>query len=56
MRFYDDKSTYTGVWKNGGPTIIDKEKFGLEKRVSRLTDPNANLLVKKGVEAISQEG
>lgn len=55
-RFYDDKSTYTGVHKNGGPTIIDKEKYGLESRVSRKYDKFANLLVKKGVEALSQEG
>ena len=25
-RFYDDRSTYTGVHKVGGPTIIDREK------------------------------
>ena len=55
-RFYDDKSTYTGVHKNGGPTVIDKEKYGLENRVSRKYDKKANLLVKKGVEALSQEG
>lgn len=26
VRFYDDKSSYTGVHKQGGPTIIDKNK------------------------------
>lgn len=26
VRFYDDKSSYTGVHKQGGPTIVDKNK------------------------------
>lgn len=26
VRFYDDKSSYTGVHKQGGPTVVDKNK------------------------------
>ncbi|CRG97003.1 p25-alpha family protein, putative [Plasmodium gallinaceum] len=26
VRFFDDKSTYTGVHKQGGPTIVDKNR------------------------------
>lgn len=26
VRFYDDKSNYTGVHKQGGPTIVDKNR------------------------------
>ena len=28
-RLHDDKSTYTGVYKAGGPTVIDYEKQGM---------------------------
>lgn len=24
-KFHDDKNTYTGVYKNGGPTNVDKQ-------------------------------
>jgi hypothetical protein len=34
-RFYDDRSTYTGVHKVGGPTIVDKEKLGLDSLLDR---------------------
>lgn len=34
-RFYDDKSTYTGVHKAGGPTTVDKEKQQLHQLLDR---------------------
>ena len=34
-RFYDDKTTYTGVHKSGGPTIVDKEKITLNQLLDR---------------------
>jgi hypothetical protein len=34
-RFHDDKSTYTGVYKAGGPTIIDYEKLSLSDLTNR---------------------
>jgi hypothetical protein len=34
-RFYDDKSSYTGVHKAGGPTIVDKEKLQLHQLLDR---------------------
>ncbi len=30
-RLHDDKSTYTGVYKAGGPTTIDYEKQGMDR-------------------------
>ena len=35
VRFHDDQSTYTGVHKAGGPTIIDREKATLETLLDR---------------------
>eukprot|EP00998_Keelungia_sp_KM082_P010904 NODE_7125_length_604_cov_46.394130_g7102_i0.p2 GENE.NODE_7125_length_604_cov_46.394130_g7102_i0~~NODE_7125_length_604_cov_46.394130_g7102_i0.p2 ORF type:complete len:159 (-),score=41.25 NODE_7125_length_604_cov_46.394130_g7102_i0:44-520(-) len=29
VKFHDDKSLYTGVYANGGPSTIDKDKMGL---------------------------
>ncbi len=26
VKFHDDKNTYTGVYKAGGPTNVDKDK------------------------------
>ncbi|KAI4835072.1 p25-alpha family protein [Plasmodium brasilianum] len=37
VRFHDDKSTYTGVHKLGGPTIIDKNKTQFSD-ISEITD------------------
>ncbi|SBS88802.1 p25-alpha family protein, putative [Plasmodium ovale wallikeri] len=37
VRFHDDKSTYTGVHKLGGPTIIDKNKTHFSD-ISEITD------------------
>ena len=34
-RFYDDKSSYTGVHKAGGPTVVDKEKLQLHQLLDR---------------------
>lgn len=34
-RFYDDKETYTGVHKAGGPTVVDRDKQGLESLLDR---------------------
>mmetsp|Transcript_19373 Transcript_19373/g.20098 ORF Transcript_19373/g.20098 Transcript_19373/m.20098 type:complete len:569 (+) Transcript_19373:14-1720(+) len=34
-RFYDDKETYTGVHKAGGPTVVDRDKQGLENLLDR---------------------
>ena len=34
-RFFDDKSSYTGVHKAGGPTIVDKEKLPLNQLLDR---------------------
>lgn len=34
-RFYDDKETYTGVHKSGGPTVVDRDKQGLENLLDR---------------------
>jgi hypothetical protein len=34
-RLHDDKSTYTGVYKAGGPTTIDYEKQGMDKLCDR---------------------
>lgn len=34
-RFYDDKETYTGVHKAGGPTVVDRDKQGLDNLLDR---------------------
>ena len=34
-RFHDDKSTFTGVYKEGGPTIIDREKVTMSALCDR---------------------
>ena len=34
-RLHDDKSTYTGVYKAGGPTTIDYEKMGMNNLCDR---------------------
>jgi hypothetical protein len=41
-RFYDDVSTYTGVHKAGGPTIIDYHKQDLSKMINRQVNESAN--------------
>lgn len=35
VRFYDDRSTYTGVHKAGGPTVVDKDKQTLDRLLDR---------------------
>jgi len=35
MRLHDDKSTYTGVYKAGGPTTVDYEKMGMNQLCDR---------------------
>ena len=35
MRFYDDRSTYTGVHKAGGPTVVDRDKQTLDRLLDR---------------------
>ncbi|CXJ25977.1 p25-alpha family protein, putative [Plasmodium berghei] len=53
-RFHDDKSTYTGVHKLGGPTTIDKNKTQFSS-ISEITDRSecnirgVNLSVEKNV-------
>ncbi|SOV23908.1 p25-alpha family protein, putative [Plasmodium sp. DRC-Itaito] len=37
VRFFDDKSTFTGVHKQGGPSIIDKNKTQFSD-LSEITD------------------
>eukprot|EP00471_Norrisiella_sphaerica_P000099 CAMPEP_0184482504 /NCGR_PEP_ID=MMETSP0113_2-20130426/4071_1 /TAXON_ID=91329 /ORGANISM="Norrisiella sphaerica, Strain BC52" /LENGTH=136 /DNA_ID=CAMNT_0026862275 /DNA_START=72 /DNA_END=482 /DNA_ORIENTATION=+ len=34
-RFHDDKSLYTGVYKNGGPSAMDGHKITLSKMTDR---------------------
>lgn len=34
-RFHDDQSTYTGVHKAGGPTIVDRDKPTLDHLLNR---------------------
>ena len=51
VRLHDDKSTYTGVYKAGGPTVIDYEKMSLNQICDR--SKRATL---RGVPAIAVEG
>ena len=43
FRFYDDANSYTGVWKHGGPSIVDEDKQGLSGLVSRGVQKDATL-------------
>lgn len=35
VKYHDDKSLYSGVYANGGPTNIDREKQGLQGHLDR---------------------
>jgi hypothetical protein len=45
---HDDPRTYTGVYKAGGPTIVDKAHLGLDHLVSRGIVPGNNKLAATG--------
>eukprot|EP00967_Tisochrysis_lutea_P037355 scaffold44909_cov17-Tisochrysis_lutea.AAC.1 len=32
VKYHDDKSLYSGVYANGGPTNVDREKQGLQSK------------------------
>jgi hypothetical protein len=51
VRLHDDKSTYTGVYKAGGPTTTDYEKMGM----GSLCDRSKKATV-RGVPAIAVQG
>ena len=51
VRLHDDKSTYTGVYKAGGPTTTDYEKMGMHALCDR--SKKATL---RGVPAIAVQG
>ena len=40
-RFHDDKSNYTGVYKAGGPTNVDRDKGGLDAVTDRRNERDA---------------
>jgi hypothetical protein len=42
-RFHDDKNTYTGVYKAGGPTTVDHNQLDLAHQLDRSVDPFANI-------------
>ena len=35
VKLHDDKSNYTGVYKRGGPSMVDKPNMGLDKVCDR---------------------
>jgi hypothetical protein len=35
VKLHDDKSNYTGVYKRGGPSLVDKPNMGLDKVCDR---------------------
>ena len=35
VKLHDDKSQYTGVYKRGGPSMVDKPNMGLDKICNR---------------------
>eukprot|EP00200_Dunaliella_tertiolecta_P003493 CAMPEP_0202342964 /NCGR_PEP_ID=MMETSP1126-20121109/3300_1 /ASSEMBLY_ACC=CAM_ASM_000457 /TAXON_ID=3047 /ORGANISM="Dunaliella tertiolecta, Strain CCMP1320" /LENGTH=150 /DNA_ID=CAMNT_0048933989 /DNA_START=230 /DNA_END=682 /DNA_ORIENTATION=- len=35
VKYHDDKSLYSGVYANGGPTNVDREKQGLQNHLDR---------------------
>lgn len=39
-RFFYESSTYTGVWKNGGPSVVDAKKEGTVPDISEILRPN----------------
>ncbi|KAF8819752.1 p25-alpha family protein [Cardiosporidium cionae] len=53
VRFYDDKSTYTGVHRAGGPSTVDGGRTQFSD-LSQITDRTPNNIrgVKKGVEEV----
>jgi hypothetical protein len=51
VRLHDDKSTYTGVYKAGGPTIVDYEKMSM----NQICDRSKKATI-RGVPAIAVEG
>ena len=51
VRLHDDKSTYTGVYKAGGPTTTDYEKMSMNNLCDR--SKKATL---RGVPAIAVQG
>lgn len=39
-RFFYESSTYTGVWKNGGPTVLEEKKEEVVNDISEILRPN----------------
>eukprot|EP00930_Biecheleria_cincta_P069795 TRINITY_DN5749_c0_g1_i1.p1 TRINITY_DN5749_c0_g1~~TRINITY_DN5749_c0_g1_i1.p1 ORF type:complete len:819 (-),score=113.23 TRINITY_DN5749_c0_g1_i1:127-2583(-) len=39
-RFFYASETYTGVWKNGGPSVLDSKEEGIVSDISEILRPN----------------